>query len=326
MFSKITHQAFRVFIAFTFFIALASACAREQPEGNTTSQTAPFSPQADSPTLTRVVQHTMGETVIPANPKRIVVLDFIVLNSLLALNVQPVGAAGTQSEISPFTAFHEGKLDGVTYVGYVYQPNLEKIIQLQPDLIIGSQFHKEIYGNLSQIAPTILSDVDSSDDWKIALKWLAEAIDKAPEAEQLLDGYYQRIEQFQQRMGEDLRTTQVSLINFRSKQVRVYLKDSFPGSVIEDVGLTRPPAEDKEGFIEEVSIEQIPQFKGDVIFSIVDQPSVASLERFSNSPLWSQLKAVQEGRVYSVKSDIWIFGSGVTGANLILDDLSKYLQ
>ncbi|UKO96864.1 hypothetical protein [Nostoc sp. UHCC 0870] len=41
-------------------------------------------------------------------------------------------------------------------------------------------------------------------------------------------------------------------------------------------------------------------------------------------PLWKQLNAVQAGKVYKVENSYW-GGSGYIAANLVLDDLFKYL-
>jgi ABC-type Fe3+-hydroxamate transport system substrate-binding protein len=41
---------------------------------------------------TRVVSHAMGETEVPADPQRVVVLDGPVLDACFALGVTPVGA------------------------------------------------------------------------------------------------------------------------------------------------------------------------------------------------------------------------------------------
>lgn len=274
----------------------------------------------------RIVNHALGETAVPTEPKRIVVLDFLLLNNLLALSVQPIGAAGTNSPQRPFTDYLQDKLDTeVAYVGYVYQPNLEKIAQLNPDLIMGSKNHEIIYSELSAIAPTILSTVETSGDWKQALKLVAKAVGKTQDANALLENYQQRITAFREAMGERLTETEVSLVNFRPGEVRLYLQESFPGSVLAEVGLSRPSAQDHAGFATTVSLEQIEQLDGDVMFAIAATADVTTFKRYRNHPLWQQLKVVQQGEVYQVDSEIWIFASGIGGANLILDDLFQSL-
>jgi len=50
---------------------------------------------------------------------------------------------------------------------------------------------------------------------------------------------------------------------------------------------------------------------------------LSKLEQLKASPLWRNLKAVKENKVYVVPS-YWI-GSGMLAANAIIDDLFKYL-
>lgn len=48
------------------------------------------------------------------------------------------------------------------------------------------------------------------------------------------------------------------------------------------------------------------------------------LSTIESSPLWAQLEAVQNDRVYKVDTSIWNEGS-IIGANAVLDDLERYL-
>ncbi|MEM6424919.1 MAG: ABC transporter substrate-binding protein, partial [Cyanobacteria bacterium P01_D01_bin.128] len=93
----------------------------------------------------------------------------------------------------------------------------------------------------------------------------------------------------------------------------------------EDVGLSRPPTQDKEGTNLPISFELIPQMDGDVIFLISYEDDEADvINELKNHPLWSQLDAVKQGNVYPVNGMHW-YGWDILKANLILDDLFKYL-
>lgn len=65
--------------------------------------------------------------------------------------------------------------------------------------------------------------------------------------------------------------------------------------------------------------------EGDVIFLLLGGHHESKLAQFTTHPLWSQLQAVKQGRVYEVDSTAWISNWSPVGANLILDDLFKYL-
>ncbi|MGB6298778.1 MAG: iron-siderophore ABC transporter substrate-binding protein [Rivularia sp. (in: cyanobacteria)] len=274
--------------------------------GNTTSQT-------------RVVKHAMGETKVPLNPKRVVVIGG--LDNVLGLGIKPIAA--TTLGDNNYLNYIESKTKEVQKVGVNGSPNLEKILYLKPDLILGLNWDADIYQQLSQIAPTVLADGDKS--WKEWLTKFAEALGKTETAEKLLKDYDRRINTLRQQMGDRLTQTQVSLVNFWNNYTRIYMNDSFAGSIIKEIGLPRPSYQDKDKIHENISLELIPQLEGDVIFLILGGHNPSRLKKFTNHPLWSRLEAVRENTVYQVKGDTWISSWGMIGANEVLDDLFKYL-
>lgn len=103
----------------------------------------------------RVVQHVLGETCIPANPQRIVTLSIPTLGHALSLGVKPIGSTYINDKY--FLPYLENKLDGINTVGSD-RPNLERLLSLKPDLIVGLDWEESIYPLLSKIAPTVLDD------------------------------------------------------------------------------------------------------------------------------------------------------------------------
>ncbi|NJL98642.1 MAG: ABC transporter substrate-binding protein, partial [Synechococcaceae cyanobacterium SM2_3_2] len=102
---------------------------------------------------TRLVQHAMGETFVPEDPQRVVVLDTSALDAVVALGSTPVGTLiyGT------LPAYLGESITEIDIVGDINQPNLEAIIRLDPDLILGTRVNvAALYRQLDQIAPTIL--------------------------------------------------------------------------------------------------------------------------------------------------------------------------
>jgi iron complex transport system substrate-binding protein len=267
----------------------------------------------------RIVKHAMGETKVPLHPQRVVVIGG--LDNVLALGVKPI-AATTLSD-NQFLKYLEDLTTGIEKIGMNGQPNLEKILYLKPDLILGLYWDADLYQQLSQIAPTVLADGDI--DWKQWLRKFAEALGQTPKAEKLLQEYDQRIEILRQQMGNKLSQTQVSLVNFWANFTRIYMNRSFGGSILKEIGLLRPQYQDKDKNHENISLELIPQIEGDVIFLILGGHNQSRLKQFTNHPLWSRLQAVQQNRVYPVTNDTWIAGWGILGANRVLDDLFKYL-
>ncbi|MBW4623700.1 MAG: iron-siderophore ABC transporter substrate-binding protein [Cyanosarcina radialis HA8281-LM2] len=267
----------------------------------------------------RLVKHSLGETCVPVDPKRVVVLD--ILDNVLTLGIKPVGAAA-YDDGSFFTDLPE-QAEGIPHVGLGGQPNLEKILSLEPDLILGIDWHSDIYDLLSKIAPTVLAKTTDGIDWKIWFNTYAEALGKNQEAQEILSDYNQRIAEFRQQMGDKRSQTQVSVVMFWDG-VRIYMKRSFSGGILSDIGLPRPPEQDKDKVNEDISLELIPKMAGDTIFLMIGDRA-NELNRFAKNPLWSQLEAVKQGKVYKVKARTWLAGYGPVAANKVLDDLFKYL-
>lgn len=282
----------------------------------------------------QLVKHDMGETQVPVHPQRVVTLDTGHLANALALGIQPVGSTAWyptegQSGLSPVEPYLGERLQELTILGYGFtaeQVNLEALLSLKPDLIMAVTPHKAIYNQLSQIAPTVLYEYPDSEGWKDFLRSTSEVLGKRQEAEALLREYDQRIQAFQQQMGGRL-STQVSVIHPLATGTRIMYRDFFGGSVIQDAGLSRPPEQDKAGTNSKpVSAEWIPNMGGDVILSISfeDAESLEIVEQLQTHPLWSQLDAVQKGKVYPVNAEHW-YGGDIVTANLVLDDLFKHL-
>jgi iron complex transport system substrate-binding protein len=159
---------------------------------------------------------------------------------------------------------------------------------------------------------------------------VGELLGKSQQAEQLIAQYQARLEEFQTAMGERLEQTEVSVVRFYAEGTppEFRTKFSFPGSVLEDVGLPRPAAQRQPGepgkpFIS-ISLERLDLLDGDVIFAALDPGAEDSFRKFQTSPLWQTLKAVKNNRVYVVDSGYWAFGN-ILAANGILDDLFQYL-
>jgi iron complex transport system substrate-binding protein len=272
----------------------------------------------------RLIKHAKGETKVPANPQRVVVLDSGELDTVLTLGVKPVGAV-TDAEGGEFQAYLKSKTDGVTKVGTISQPNLEKIASLKPDLILSSKIrHDAIYTQLSQIAPTVFAETVGV-AWKENFMLDAEALNKTAEAKAIMAAYDQRMTEFKAKLGSKLANTRVSIVRVLSDRYRLMMNASFIGTVLKDAGLPRVASQDQNKFTEEVNLERVADMDGDVIFITRYRNDEAHYKELINSPLWQNLNAVKANKVYEVPDDIWMLAIGMTGANLVIDDLYKYL-
>jgi iron complex transport system substrate-binding protein len=271
---------------------------------------------------TRSVEHFRGTTEVPADPKRVVVLDLGELDSAVALGVTPVGAVKAPVD-SGLLSYLEPQLEDVQLVGEIGEPDLEAIAALEPDLILGSDVRvKDFYDELSAIAPTVFSETVGV-AWKENFSLHAQALGREEEAEELLSAYEARAQEVGEKIPDD---TEVSIVRFVPGEIRLYAQESFIGTVLEDAGIARPAVQDVAEFDVVVSAEQIDQAAGNEIFvGTYGDPAETDGPAVLGGPLWKRLPAVQAGDVHDVDDDIWFLGTGVGAAELVLDELEQTL-
>ena len=310
-------------------VLLLTACgARFEPVSQNSSS------DTESPATSeevRAIQHAMDDTRITGTPQRIVTLQQEATDALLALGLKPVGAV--ESWVGdPWYDIWKEDMEGVAVVGSETQPDLEKIAALQPDLILGSKLrHEKIYEQLSAIAPTVFTETIGM-TWKDNFKQHIRALNREAEGNAVLEAWERRVADFKEKMGDKL-STKVSIVRFRGEDVRIY--DGYPGSVIREVGLSRPESQQPESFGDQqvltVTKEQIPLMDGDIMFVMVsdwseDKEGSEIQSEWTSEPLWQNLNVVKNNKVFIVDEVTWNLAGGIGAANRMLDDLYKYFN
>ncbi|MFC5831957.1 ABC transporter substrate-binding protein [Nonomuraea insulae] len=274
---------------------------------------------------TRTVKHAMGETRVPMTPKRVVVLDTDKLDTMVSLGLTPVGAAQAQ-ENQAWPKYLGSALANTKPVGTLQQLNIEAIMALKPDLILGTKFRQAaFYDKLTKIAPTVFTERVGI-TWKENFLLDAEALGKKDQAQQLLAAYQTRAKE----VGAKFSKLQVSIMRFMPTEIRMYGPESFSGIVVGDAGIPRPQvqqlADQDDKRFGKLSQENIAKADADAVFySAYGEAAAKSQASVTGGPLWKNLGAVKSGNAHNVDDEIWMLGIGVTAAGKILDDLDKYL-
>ncbi|MBF8188747.1 iron-siderophore ABC transporter substrate-binding protein [Nonomuraea sp. K274] len=280
----------------------------------------------------RTVEHAMGETVIPAQPKRVVALDQSFVDAVLTLETPVVGYTtyrSIETELPGYLgAVAERYGKEATPVGTLEQPSLEKIIALKPDLIVSAKVrHEALYNELTKIAPTVFSETTGA-IWKENLRLMGQALGK----EELADT---TIKSFEDRAGEigaaikekegELPT--ISIVRFAGEPTtRLYVENSYSGLVMKDIGFPRPEGQPtvQDAIAVDVSQERIADLDADHIFvaSYPDPATDGPKEKFVGNPLWGRLK----GEKHDVGDLTWMSAVGIQGAHAILDDVAGFFD
>ncbi len=309
---------------------LAASTLMAVPAARSVSALAQSTPAATPSGGTRTITDVIGEVEVPANPQRVVVLDGPQLDACLAVGVKPVGAV-TGFEGAAFPAYLGDMTEGIENVGTISEPNLEKIIALEPDLILGSNLrNEEIHHLLVEIAPTVFSEA-VSDDWRGNFELFTNALNKQDEAKEISGAFDARLEEFRAATDGERGEWVISIVRFLADHVRLYNTTSFIGTILTAADLTLPesqqgPDPETGSIFTQISLEQIHLADGTHIFTCAyGDPKDTQAAEFASSTLWQSLQAVQDDRVYWVDDDFWMVAIGYLAANRVVDDLFTYL-
>lgn len=331
---------FKKFLMLLIILGGAIASCQSQTNNSKTS--------TSNRTDCRTIEHEVGETEICGQPKRIVVLGPYVLEPLLALGVQPIGFA-------EHGAFQQEDYDNpsqqipylgsmitqpIANVGLAYEPSIEAMVKVQPDLIIGIETNAGQYDILSQIAPTILVDYNAPET---NLKAIAQAVNRTQQASQILAETEQRIAAARKSFAPLVVNNPKMLLLYLEELEQITLSDpaELCHSLPQKLGfeIVSSPKLDKANESVPISIEALPQFnEADSVivlghnFDKLEESDNFNRHQVSNvKQAWQKnaiaqsLNASQTERVYFIPTYLCLSLPGAIGTKLYLEELEQQL-
>ncbi|NLE81708.1 MAG: iron-siderophore ABC transporter substrate-binding protein [Rhodococcus sp.] len=278
------------------------------------------------PGTTHPVVHTLGEAQVPVDPQRIVVLDPAALDAVCALGLweRVVGAATVAGE-TPQPGYLGSGISEIPPIGTVGAPDVTKIEQANPDVILGSSpASDELYGQLGAIAPTVFAGSDPV-YWKTQFQLAGDALGRSQAAAAALEQYQEDATQ----AGVDITAaqTQASLVSFGPDSLSILGPATFAGQVLADTGVRRPQEQRLDGAATEVVPEdELDRAEGDLIYVSFEGPEAKTHgTEVMNTEEWKDLQAATDNRVFVVDNAVWA-GNGLVAARAVIADLRSSLH
>ncbi|MCQ4086336.1 iron-siderophore ABC transporter substrate-binding protein [Saccharibacillus sp. JS10] len=282
---------------------------------------------------TRTITHLKGDSKIPMKPQRVVALSAAYIDHLLTIGEKPVGVNNEERYGADYLPYLADQLQGVATVGSAEAPNLEAIVQLNPDVIlIESRTAESMYDQLSKIAPTIVlgnewEEYDENPDfWTEDLLKIAEMYDKTELAQTKIDELKKETEAVK-TLVEKSEHRKLAYIRVRQKLFQIYPQNGHPTNALlyHDLGFEPSSITPKEQR-EDLSLEGVADLDANQLILEVDPNGADFLQAAEQSSLWSKVPAVQQKQVYQTDS-FWLFkGWGVIGRTQILEDVRKLVE
>ncbi|MHA6480418.1 ABC transporter substrate-binding protein [Paenibacillus sp. strain BS8-2] len=318
-------------IILTFLILMLAACSNNNaaPESANPPASEPAQ-SADSAPTTRSITHLQGTSEIPAKIERIVVLSAAYIDHLLAIGEKPVGVNVEVRYGGDYLPYLADQLEGVATVGSADSPNLEAIVQLDPEVIlIESRTAETTYEELNKIAPTIVLGsewLDYEKDWTNDLMTIAGMYDKTDVAERAVSELQSKVTEVKAKV-EGLADKQLAYLRVRKDIVQIYAQEGHPTNVFlyQELGFEPAALTPKEQRAD-LSLESLPELDADRLVLEVDPNGGDYLKQIEETSLWSNLPAVQNGKLYETDS-FWLFkGWGVIGRGELLDEVLRIIE
>lgn len=278
---------------------------------------------------TRQVQDAFGNTVsVPAAPKRVITLSEIDLDTALALGVTPVGTINGRGQAAP-PRYLDGRLPaGIEVVGDIDNPNLETLLELEPDLILTGPVKPEQLAILNEIAPTVIT-FNWARPWQESMQRTAQVLNRKAEAKAVLERYWARIEEARKRLADHQGET-LSIVRWNPKGPSYMFLDAFSSSVVEDIGLVRPQHQQDPGHTHSMalSLESLELLDADwlVIGTLATSgEAVEAMQQAEQTPAFRQLSAIRAKRFGAVDGSLWTSLGGPQAALQVIEDVEELL-
>jgi iron complex transport system substrate-binding protein len=323
-------RAWRALVAVLAATVLLTACG-----GGTSapSESGATPRAADGGAFPVTIEHSLGSTVIPAAPQRVLSLGYTDQDTILALGVVPVAIREfTGNRPSATWPWASDRLQGQQPQVLSGEINIETIAALQPDLIVAlsAGLTQEQYDTYSEIAPTITQPVGSSPfqtAWQEATREIGAALGRSEQAEQLVTDLEARFAavraQYPQFAGRPAAIAAASSNGPGS--YFVWTSEDNRGRFLGSLGFTVPATFDElagDQFYAEISAERFDLLDQNDVVAWITIPGTENAA-VDQQPGFPALRVGREDRVLSLTEEqgVALSFSSVLSLPALLDTL-----
>lgn len=260
------------------------------------------------------VVDSAGRTVImPKKPERIVPLSSSFIELLYAAGGKAAGKPGSTLSSLPPAA------QALPEVGHVANINLERLLALQPDLVIGYQGMHERFIPLLEGSriPFIIVRMKTYEDVIGALTLFGSIAGAPEQAEQAAGEVARRIQTVVARLPEGRK--KAAILHATARSVTLQLDASIAGNVanllkLDNIATGQLPIGKNLDAVP-FSMEKLVEADPDYIF-IAFTGNLSHNEKRINdevrsNPAWNRLRAVRGGQVYYLPMELFLLNPGL---------------
>ncbi|MFA1739694.1 siderophore ABC transporter substrate-binding protein [Lysinibacillus fusiformis] len=270
---------------------------------------------------------TFEEVKLDKIPEKVVVFDNGFLDTLDALGVNPT--AVVQDSLPSYLS----KYKDSTYVnaGTLFEPDYEKLSEINPDIIFISGRASAAYAELSKIAPTVYIGVDNKnflESFNANTELAGKIFGKEKEAADAIAAYEAKVEEVK---GKATASEEKALIVLGSEGALSAYGSGSRFGVIHDVfGVKAADEKVKVGTHgDNVSFEYVRDTNPDILFvvdrdAVVNENGESGTKAAIENEIVSATNAVKNDKVFYLDPEVWyLSGGGLQSETLKVEDVLK---
>ncbi|MEV6161425.1 ABC transporter substrate-binding protein [Streptomyces sp. NPDC052052] len=284
---------------------------------------------------TRTVMDATGAKIkVPATPKRVVTLHYAAAQPVIDLGFTPVGQSAFNEASVPEEMVE--KIESVPVVTTQDEPDLEKIANLDPDLIlVPNTYEEEVVEQLKAVAAVYTFTLRGGDraKWDQRTEEVADALGATEKVEELADAFGKRQKEISEKYADLAKENSVAVIGaFEENNFYAWGEKNMTGTILAPLGFTWSKQENdivkKESEPEAtLSNEKLTSAVGDADVLFIDSDLRGTVNSFmtdlQKTTLYKELPSVKNGHVYKIgKTTI----AGYSDANYALDRIEEALE
>ncbi|MGL5514265.1 MAG: ABC transporter substrate-binding protein [Sporomusa sp.] len=264
-----------------------------------------------------VVTDAAGRQVeIPRRPKRVVILNASNLEMFYAVGGTVVGRPTTEA-LPPVV---KEAVREVPAVGLASNPNIEQIIGLSPDLILGVNmpFHHNLIPVLDKAGiPILLQSIERYQQIIDTLQFYGELAGRPEQAQTVIAEIQSKCQSVIDR-NKNRPAPSVLIVFGSPASFNMATDSSFPGDLVNRLGAVNVVGQydgsvSQMGYVP-LSMEYVAKQNPDMIFLITHNSDAKVNSKLQNEladhPAWRGLKAVADNKVYVLPYNLFAVNPG----------------
>lgn len=265
------------------------------------SKAPPDQPQVDSAMFPVTVTDDTGRSItIGKQPERIVSLAPSNTEILFALGLGPKVVVNTTYCDYPQEAKNIEKIGGFS------DPSIERIVALNPDLVLGTAMHEGFAAELEKLGITLaLLDANSIDEVIADVRLVGRMTGKVKEAEQVASGMQSKIDSVETALEGIPEAERVSVFYLMwDDPIMTVGPDTLIGDVLTKAGgvnVAADAGQDYPTYSLEVLVTKNPDV---IVYTKMGSATGLDSEAIKSKAGWEVISAVKDGRIHQLDDNL----------------------